>query len=193
MGIKLSKANQFFVEHNSDLILMKKLIDDASKELPAEVASILNECIRDAIRNGDFQSGIEAHELCQQECSWWGKDFYSSGKNSGIFFGIDGIANALVSHNTGTDPFAFIYANGTKIPIAKVKDGLTKAKPKLIELGVHLGSGQTEDPGYLCIMPVGDILNITSLRNPENAINELVQKLIAFTNLIAPILKRAIP
>ncbi|MDX5367219.1 MAG: hypothetical protein LPK88_12305 [Alphaproteobacteria bacterium] len=186
---------RFYIENFSDLKLTEKLISQCKDELPRKVAHIL---YSEAFNELKTQlKGIEYCELNEPNVWWAGSDFYDYDTEKGLYFGLEGLAEGLDAPNNSPDaPYFYLYwdqpgrrkRGAIDVHILSL---LIRSFSDVSEMPFRAGSGHLKDDGYLALMPLGNIINIETLKDPKSLTSAVKESALYFTSELLGLLDQS--
>lgn len=186
---------RFYIENFNDLKLTERLINQCKDELPKRVAQFL---FKESLRElRSLLSEIEYCELNEPDVWWSGSQIYDYKKETGLYFGIEGLAEGLGTSNSSLDgPYFFLYSDqpnsrkGRTIDIRNLS-ALIQNLSATTETQILAGSGHLKDDGYLALMPAGNIISIATLFDPKSLAITVRESAQYFTSELLQLVKES--
>jgi hypothetical protein len=193
---------EFFVNNYRDIAAVLEIREQATKELPGQLATLLLEEIKeDSAKKENGWTGIpnfyavinEDGDICWSDSdSLWDRK-----KEYGMYFGLGSFSEDAILNAGGPQdgPFLFLYVDAVgnkaqkKTMVDEVRKVISANKASLQIPGVSFGP-LLDDEDYLAHQPMFDLLNLDTLHKDDRArtIKQIVERARRFSEAIAPVL-----
>jgi hypothetical protein len=193
---------EFFVNNHRDIAAVLEIREQATKELPGQLATLLLEEIKeDSAKKENGWTGIpnfyavitEGGDICWSDSeSLWDRK-----KEYGMHFGLGPFSEDAILNAGGPQdgPFLYLYVDavGNKAQKKTMVDAIRKVisanKGSLQIPGVSFGP-LLDDEEYLAHQPMFDLLTLDTLHKDDrgHTIEQIVERARRFSETIAPVL-----
>lgn len=190
---QLPKYLEFYVTNFDDIEATIKLDQAARKALPEYVLKVLEAALVESFSSWTIPNRRLSLELHKDEygLTWWDKSWIDENRTDGdygAYLGLYVTSYSLLDAVEAIEkPILYLYCDKKYKGLnrARLRAALVKRKSRLS--AIELSTAYDDDPGYIAIKSLEDMLSVKKLRDLNAVKNQFLKEARSFTQAIAPI------